>query len=223
MDRLPDIQQSSPLHARGLSWRSLALFTLAAVLALLIAHLLDGAAHQYIHNPKASSKGLPKMFRGAGYLPMWVLVATALILIDSVHIKTQGWSKALNRGLPLLVAAALSGGVTELLKIIVRRLRPPEGSWDGHYLFKPWSEGVFNGSNIGFPSSHTGVAFGAMAMLTIRYPRAMPIWLIIGAGCATQRLLDRAHFLSDVTMSAITGFVVAYGVSRASQWMRREV
>lgn len=223
MDRLPDIQQSSSLHMRGLSWRTLALITLAALSALLIAHLLDGTAHHYIYNEKAAGKGLPKMFRGSGYLPLWVLVAAALILIDSIHLKTQGWGKALNRGLPLLISAALSGSVTELLKIIVRRLRPPEGDWDGHYLFKPWSEGLFNGSNIGFPSSHTGVAFGAMAMLTILYPRAMPIWLIIGAGCATQRLLDRAHFLSDVTMSAITGFVVAYGVSRASQWMRPAV
>ncbi len=217
MDRLPDIEQPSPLHARGLSWRTLALFTLAALLALLIAHGLDGYAHQHIYDEKASGKGLPKMFRGSGYLPLWVLVATALILIDSVHIKTQGWGKALKRGLPLLLAAALSGSVTELLKIIVRRMRPPEGAWDGHYLFKPWSEGFFNGSNLGFPSSHTGVAFGAMAMLTILYPRAAAIWLIIGCGCAAQRLLERAHFLSDVTMSAITGFVVAYGVSRITR------
>ena len=219
MDPTPETPRLSPLHARGLSRRTLALLTLAAVVALVIAHLLDGTAHHYIHNVKASAKALPKMFRGSGYLPMWVLVATALVLIDSVHVKTQGWGKALNRGLPLLISAALTGGVTELLKITVRRMRPPDGDWDGHYLFKPLSQGLFNGSDIGFPSSHTGVSFGAMAMLTILYPRAAAVWIIIGCGCAAQRLLERAHFLSDVTMSAITGFVVAYGVSRATRWL----
>lgn len=185
-------------------------FTAVALTGLVLTHLLDMTAYQIFNDPDYSSRALPKMFRGAGYMPLWFVIATALILIDSAKVKWLGPRAMFERGLPVLFSALLTGAITEVTKISVRRLRPPDEGWDGTYVFRPWSERTFHGGNLGMPSSHTGVAFGAMWMLVRLYPRAWPVWVTIGLGCGWQRLLDRAHFFSDIYVAAATGFIAAW-------------
>jgi membrane-associated phospholipid phosphatase len=46
-------------------------------------------------------------------------------------------------------------------------------------------------------------------MLARLYPRARWLWYALAAGCALTRVLVRAHFVSDVVLSAIIGWGVA--------------
>ena len=62
----------------------------------------------------------------------------------------------------------------------------------------------------GITASVAGVAFGAAFILARLYPRGMPIWILIGAGCAWERLLDRAHFFSDLVGAVMAGFAAAW-------------
>ena len=185
---------------------------IAALVILVAAHLLDRTVYRLIHDVEASGKGFPKMFRGTGYAPFWILVSLALLLIDYPKRITQGLAGFLGRGLTLLAAALLSGGAAEITKLFVRRLRPDEVNWNGVYVFRSFSDHFFRSSNLGIPSSHTAVSFGAAFLLCRMYPRAWPIWLSMGVGCAAQRLLEHAHFFSDVTAAAIIGYFVAWAI-----------
>jgi membrane-associated phospholipid phosphatase len=96
--------------------------------------------------------------------------------------------------------------VGEILKILIRRLRPGE---TGEYVFRSFSERSFSSSGLGMPSSHAVIAFGAAAILSRLFPRAWPIWWLLGWGCALTRVLHGKHFLSDVMLAAIVGWLIA--------------
>jgi membrane-associated phospholipid phosphatase len=111
-----------------------------------------------------------------------------------------------------LIAAALGGLAAELLKLLLRRERPEAHA--GEYVFRSWSSHPLSTAGLALPSSHALVAFAAAAMLARLYPRASWLWFTLAAGCALTRVLARAHFLSDVTLAAIVGWLVAAGLWR---------
>ncbi len=71
------------------------------------------------------------MFKSAGFLPVWLLGALALVLCDWGAVGRAGAaagrrvSQAWRRGAVLLGGAATSMVVAEFLKLVVRRERPP--------------------------------------------------------------------------------------------------
>jgi membrane-associated phospholipid phosphatase len=85
-------------------------------------------------------------------------------------------------------------------------LRPGE---TGEYIFRAWSERTFSSGGLGMPSSHAVVAFGAAAMLSRLFPRARPVWWLLGWGCGLTRVLHGRHFVSDVVLAAIVGWLIA--------------
>lgn len=118
-----------------------------------------------------------------------------------------GWTR---RGVMLLTCALLSGGAAELLKAIVGRLRPENsGGW---YAFMPVGERLgWNWSDLGMPSSHAAVAFGAAMALSFTHRAAAPLLFVGAAGCGLTRVVMEQHYVSDV----VAGAAVAYAVSLA--------
>jgi len=194
------------------SLRRIGLFLALALTGLVLAHLLDLSVYKQFNNGPAANRGLPKMFRGGGYIPLWVFLGLALVFLDTAKMKTLGLAGVLQRGIPIILSVVLAGALTEGAKTLIHRARPPESGWDGHYQFRWGSDDPLSTDSVGMPSSHAGVAFGAAWILMRMYPRAAPVWILIGIGCAWQRLLDRAHFFSDVFASALAGFIAAWAV-----------
>jgi membrane-associated phospholipid phosphatase len=194
------------------SMRRMLIFLALLCASLLLAHGLDLFVYGLFHNHDAAMTGLPKMFRGAGYVPLWIVAACALISIDTAKWTTLGWRAALQRGLPIILTVVLAGLITEGTKCLIHRGRPPEVGWDGTYPFRPFSTGIFNTDSVGMPSSHAGVAFGAAWILARFYPRGTPVFILIGMGCAWERLLDRAHFFSDLVGAVFAGYAAAWCV-----------
>ncbi len=182
-------------------------FLLGAVLAIVLAHLLDGWAYAHLVAPKFANKDLGRLFRIQGFLPTWIFLGTALALHDWPRRAASGLGAALRRGLLVVGSAALGGGLAELVKILVRRQRPEAGA--GEYLFRAWSDRPFSTSGFGMASSHAGVAFGALAMVALLFPRTRPVCYVLAAACALSRVLAGAHFLSDVTAGAVLGIAAA--------------
>lgn len=151
-----------------------------------------------------------RLFRIMGYAPTWLILAGAMMMIDSARVKEVGWKVASSRA-GLLVTSIIGGALaTEGIKPIIRRLRP--NSTDGQYVFRALSDGPLDTTGLGMASSHTGVAFAAMGMLCYLYPRAWPIWMALAAGCGATRFLNHSHFVSDVTLAAGLGLLVARAV-----------
>jgi membrane-associated phospholipid phosphatase len=189
------------------SSRALPRFLLLSALAVLLAHLVDWWAAAHLVFPKFANTDLGRLFRIQGFLPTWIVVGCALALVDWPLRAAGGLWAALRRGTLVLGSAAVSGAIGELLKIVIRRQRP--GSSVGEYVFRDWADRPLSTAGLGLPSSHVVVAFGALAMLGLLFPRARPVCYALAAGCAISRVAAHAHFVSDVTLAAVIGIATA--------------
>ncbi|HEY2898204.1 MAG TPA: phosphatase PAP2 family protein [Gemmatimonadaceae bacterium] len=172
-----------------------------AIVLIALSLLADGWVADHVRFGRVYETDWGRMLRNFGYLPFWLLAAIALALHDR---ESREWWR---RGALLLASPTLAGIVGELLKIIVRRMRPPDvGS---AYSFRAFSDHPFSSRGLGFPSSHAVVAFGAAAILSRIFPRARVVWYAAAVGCAVSRLLAHAHYLSDVVAAALIGIGVA--------------
>jgi membrane-associated phospholipid phosphatase len=104
--------------------------------------------------------------------------------------------------------------VAELLKLTFRRERP--GLTDGVHVFRPWSDHPFSTAELGLPSSEAAVAFAAAAALARLFPESSLLWYMLAGGCALTRVASGAHFVSDVVLAALVGYLAAL-----SLWRRR--
>jgi membrane-associated phospholipid phosphatase len=201
------------MTSKPTQWWKVGLGTTAVVAGFVVAHLIDKPVYDLLRSwGRIEEEDWLRMFRVFGFAPTWLLGAAALALHDSARAKARGWMWAMHRAILVSGSMVITAGLSELLKILVRRERPL--LHDGEYFFRPWGERFFDGSGLGFPSSHTAVAFGAVWMLWILFPRARAVWIVMGIGCATTRVLSTAHFVSDAYASAVLGYLVA----RALWW-----
>lgn len=147
-----------------------------------------------------------RMFRIAGFLPTWLVVAAAMALVD------RGSGRAWRRAWPLVLGAAGSGLAAEVLKRLIGRERPI--AHFGEYFYKPFLHGFVDDKNLGIPSSHVAVAFGAAFMLIWMYPRLWPAALGAAVGCAVQRMAAGAHFMTDTYAAVVIAYAVTAWIAR---------
>lgn len=147
-----------------------------------------------------------RLLRVMGFAPTWAIAALAMWL----HERPAATQRAAARAWYLLTVPAAGGILAEVLKLLLRRERPYV--MDGAYSFRPWSDHPFSTSGLAWPSSHTMVAFAAATALARLFPRAKWVWYFLAAGCGITRILAHAHFLSDVTLGALFGWCVGWGI-----------
>ncbi len=189
-----------------------AVFIVGAAALIALAHWLDEPAWRLLRDDRIYDKDLGRLLRLVGYLPSWLIVAAAFWLTDR-RTRYAGW-----RGGLILLAPTVGGALAELLKMIVRRLRPAPDAFA--YVFRPYSESLFSTRGLGMPSSHTLVAFAAAAAMSRLFPRTWPIWYLIATGCAVTRVLALGHFLSDTVAAALLGFVAGVLLTRVRGFSR---
>ena len=180
--------------------RRIWLLLLIAFAATALAHLLDAWFYTNFRYDKVYEEDWGRALRVLGHLPVWLIAALALALHDR---PTRGYRRA-----ALIAEAATLGGLAaEILKLILRRLRPYAA--DGDYVFRPFTERTFSTSGLALPSSHALIAFAAAAMLARLFPRARLVWWALAWGCGLTRVAAGAHFLSDIVVAAVAGWTVA--------------
>jgi membrane-associated phospholipid phosphatase len=180
-------------------------FAAALILLFLIAQLADQWIFHHFTFRAIYESAWGRMLRLAGYLPLWAIVALALVLHDWAPRRLPTLRRASRRGLLLFWSAALGGIIAELLKIALRRERP--GLADGAHVFRSWSDRPFSTAQLGLPSSEVAVAFAAAAALSRLFPNAWLLWYSLAVGCALTRVASGGHFMSDVLLAALVGYV----------------
>jgi membrane-associated phospholipid phosphatase len=189
-------------------------FAATLILLFLIAQSVDQWIFQHFTDREIYGRAWGRMLRLAGYVPLWAIVALALVLHDWVPRQLPTLPRASRRGLLLFWSAALGGIIAELLKIVFRRERP--GLTDGAHVFRSWSDQPFSTARLGLPSSEVAVAFAAATALARLFPEAWLLWYALAVGCAFTRVASGAHFMSDVLLAALVGYASALIV-----WPRR--
>ena len=185
-------------------WQFLAL----ALVAIALAHVLDSWFYTNFRYEEIYDHDLGRALRVLGHLPVWLVGALALALHDRA---VRGYRRA-----ALLAAAPALGGVAaEILKLLLRRLRPYAA--DGAYVFRPFSERTFSTGGIALPSSHALVAFAGAAMLARLFPRAKWVWWSVAWGCGLSRVAAGAHFLSDIVVAAVVAWALIELLWRRAQ------
>lgn len=116
--------------------------------------------------------------------------------------------------IPRLLVAGWGAGITaNLIKLMVARMRPfyfllSESSGTVGDTFRGWLTWGEGGSQLqSFPSAHSAVAFGLLVALLRYYPRARPIFIAIAIAAGLERMLEGAHYLSDVLCGAGVGWL----------------
>jgi len=166
---------------------SLSIATL--IVLFVVGQVTDQWIFRHFTYPSVYEHGWGRMLRGAGYLPLWAVVALALVLHDWVPRARRTWRQASRRGLLLLWSVACS-------------------LTDGAHVFRPWSDRPWSTADLGLPSSEAAVAFAAAAVLARLFPEARVLWYGLALGCGLTRVASGAHFMSDAVFAALVGYVV---------------
>lgn len=106
---------------------------IASAVAIVAAHLLDETAWRLVRLPTVYEKDWGRLLRSMGFLPTWLLLALAWWLQVREPVKRRA-------GTWLLVLGPTLGGLAaEVLKLLVRRLRPDPELFG--YAFRSFADG----------------------------------------------------------------------------------
>lgn len=116
------------------------------------------------------------------------------------------------RALVRIAAMSLGAGLaSNLLKLFIHRSRPAHYDFSGGVLdtFKSWATLAWNSAGgQSCPSSHTATAMGVSLGLAWLFPRGRWLFLGLTVLVAAHRVMNSAHFLSDVCWGAALGWIV---------------
>lgn len=121
--------------------------------------------------------------------------------------KNKAWQQA---GIDGLVAHALAGLATQILKHLIGRPRPRWTHQEAFEFGPSWQGGLD-----AFPSGHASASFAVAAVLARYFPGWRGFWyggaLLVGMA----RVVGGSHFPTDVLGGAVLGFLIGYVWARA--------
>lgn len=112
----------------------------------------------------------------------------------------------------MFLAIALSGILSNVIKVSLGRYRPRYMFQDGLYGFNPFSTEWGMNS---FPSGHSQAAFAAMTALAVIFPRWRLAWFTIAVLVASSRVVTTVHWLSDAVAGSFLAIAVTLLLARA--------
>jgi membrane-associated phospholipid phosphatase len=113
----------------------------------------------------------------------------------------------------VLLAGALTVA-NSVIKWVAGRSRPDWKTGAPSMEFHPFNRSL-GGENLAFPSGDAALAVSTAAVLGYLMPRWRPIWWLMAAVVAAQRVAENAHHLSDVLAAAALGVVAFHCARRA--------
>lgn len=187
------------------------------MIAFAISFLLDGSLAGYLEQSGTagwmrSHKFVHQIFKAPG--EYWFTVAVMI----GVLFHPARWRASL-----LVFAGTAAVALTHVMKWGAGRFRPYRHLGQDMASLTPFDlhpfagglKGLFIGvPNISFPSGHTALAFATAAAMSILIPRGRRWFMILAAMVGVERVLENAHWLSDVVAAAALGMGGVWAVHR---------
>ncbi|MEA2707920.1 MAG: undecaprenyl-diphosphatase [Phycisphaerales bacterium] len=111
-----------------------------------------------------------------------------------------------SKAVTVVLCVALTSVACAILKRLFGRVRP--GRENAGKFLGPAMH-VYGSHRESFPSSHTAGAVALTTALATLYPQAAAVWWSLAIACALLRYVLDAHWPSDITAGAATGYAVA--------------
>lgn len=191
---------------KKLPWLLLALCA-AAILAAIF--FLDDSVTAFVklHSTPASVAFGKTVSKCSEW--QWLMLPCALFAA-AAHLRKN---RALARVLcAVIISASLAGLSANLIRGVTGRTRPNAPAEIAQGWYGPWHGGrllMFDSRYNAFPSGHTAVSAGLVAMLILLRRRAGLLLIPLPAIVAAARICAGAHHLSDVMASLLLGACVA--------------
>ena len=203
-------QSAHPEKRKRASWLLPALILIIWVLALLIAFKLDERIALWVQHelPLGNVGNLGRrLLRLPGYFPFTLAICIALGLLHP-----RRWIGALS----LFACGAVGGLAYSVLKWIIGRHRPKLEI--APFSLHPFAGGIFGlfhaEKGLSFPSGDATLAFATAACLSLLIPRAWALFYLAALVVAAERVLENAHYLSDVIAGAGIGILIGHFLTR---------
>jgi undecaprenyl-diphosphatase len=117
--------------------------------------------------------------------------------------------------LPLWACLGISVAASFILKITIQRLRPFQLGFVN--LISQLQDSSYNIWNFSFPSFQSMLVFSAIPILSKQFPKLKNVWIIFAVLVAFSRLYFGVHFVSDVLIGAVIGYLSGYFIVRTER------
>ena len=144
---------------------------------------------------------LTNFFMGITFVSSILIVFLFLTLIFIKENKRK-WL------IPLWLSLGLSAVVGFLLKISIQRLRPYQVGIVP--VVKSLAEASHNVWDFSFPSFQAMMVFAAVPFLEKEFPKFKWVWIIFACLVAFSRVYLGVHFMSDVLVGSMIGYIIGF-------------
>jgi membrane-associated phospholipid phosphatase len=194
---------------RPLSWEKKDYLRLGGTVAVVGAIYLadEDISRTFIRN----RENVPNVFRKFGWYfgsPQINYGITGAVYVTGLLMNNE---KLRRTGVLMITAASATGVIQQISKTVTGRARPGAGL--GKHFFKPFGQDANFRS---FPSGHTVLSVTTSYALSKQFknPWIKGGILAVGSIVPISRVLDGAHWFSDVTLSAIMSIAIVEGIDK---------
>jgi|TARA_B100001971_G_C18138214_1_gene508869 undecaprenyl-diphosphatase len=113
---------------------------------------------------------------------------------------------------PLWFATLFSAVTSYLLKIIIARPRPFQKGVPVLQIAFHFMKDNFLEWNFSFPSFQAMLVFSALPLISKEFKKFRWIWVVFASLVALSRVYFGVHYLSDVLIGSIIGYVIGYAM-----------
>lgn len=202
-------------HGHLLGWAAAAAGVLCIVAGFAGA---DGWVHQHVSLVlNTEDRPLDRDFYQVTK-PFWLFwryafghVLGALGLgVVALILRPRRWPQVLAGALAVTAAALLAN----LAQGAIGRVRPNQAH--DHLAFAPPLSQLFTKDAVSFPSGEAATAFALAWVMTRLFPRWRAAFYAAAVAASAARLVNGAHYLSDLAAGALLGTALAAGVHWAA-------
>lgn len=149
---------------------------------------------------------LDDFFLGLTFISSKFIIFSFLTILFLSFHKKREWI------LPLWSTLVIASIVNFLLKVAIQRPRPFQlGLISVLPLLEKASHAVWNFS---FPSGHAIIVFSVLPLINKEFPKLKYMWIIFAVLVASSRVYLGLHFLSDVVVGGLIGYLLGAVIIR---------
>lgn len=178
-------------------------------LGMGLALCLVAAYDQPLMKALSHASGVARAVADIGYVLGLGYVLIPLLLLLALAGRVRSSARLQRAGLEAAAAFLTAGLLTQILKHLVGRPRPRLLGQAVQHFGPTLASGLDS-----FPSGHAASAVAVALVLSVRFPRLTPLFMLGAAFISASRLFSGSHYPVDVLAGIFLGVFAGLAVDR---------